>query len=331
MSGEKQHNKKHGDSSSKRVDKPKRLSQILLATGVTGNTGGATLRAVLASKESLKFSVRAGSRDPAKAQDKFKDLPAEQLARITWVKYDSADEVASKAAFADVTLAVIVMPQIPTGRGEELKKQTTLALNSGVGHVVTLTALVLERPESKFGQAMVGWKEFVEANKNKLTDLRLNFFMDNFLAQQNAIKHADAIYLNLPTGTYAHIAVQDIGSFAAAVLLKGKKHIGKVYYPSGPLNETLQQLAEAAGRGIGRPVKGVAVPSEAVIKSMTDVGLPLFAAEGFADLNELAASGAFVEFEKTWQQSKVFEHVVGRPQITTESWFKAVAQAFAKP
>ncbi len=219
-------------------------------------------------------------------------------------------------------------------------------------HIVTLTAMVLEAADSVFGKAMAGWKEFTETAeaKPKITDLRLNFFLENFWGQKGAIQSQDSIYLNLPKvlnfcfrlvlkisflsispfkGTYSHISVQDIGAFTAGVLLKGKKHTGKVYYPSGHLRETLSELAAAVGRGVGREIKGVPVPEAAVIQSM-QAFVPEFVAKGSANLNELADAGFFKTFEDTWQQSRIFNEVVGRDPITTEAWFKQVAHAFAK-
>ncbi len=96
-------------------------------TGVSGNTGGATLKALLAHEKSKKWVLRAGSRDPAKAKEKLA-LSAEDAARVEFVVFDGDKDDVMAAAFAGVTATVLVLPQAPDGRGLALKKQAEAAL-----------------------------------------------------------------------------------------------------------------------------------------------------------------------------------------------------------
>lgn len=328
---EKHKDEKHKDEKKEKKEKKDKGSRVVLITGLTGNTGSATLRSVLEHKKSSKWTIRAGTRDAEKAKEKLKDLSPEQLARVHFVKFDFSDEASLAESLKGVSSVLFVMPQLETGRSDLLKKGIDAAVKAGVSHVVTLTAMAEEVEDCIFGKAMTGWKAYLETPevKGKVTDLRINFFLDNFWLQQNAIKSQDSIYLNLPKGNYAHISVKDIADFAAAILLKGEKHAGQVYYPSGPVKETLDQLAASISKALGRPIKGVSVPKQAAADSMKQV-LPPYVAEGSAELNELTDLGKFDAFVDQWQKSNIFEDVVGRKQQTTEQWFKNLAQAFAK-
>lgn len=298
-----------------------------------GNTGSATLKSVLQHPKSGKWTIKAGSRDPEKTKEslKGKGFTDEQLNRVQFVKFDSAEDASLASALAGVTTAVLIMPSgvtNATDRDAPLRKQVDAAIAAGA-NVVAITALVAACPESEFAKAMGTWISYAESNKAHIVDLRPNFFLENFWGQQGAIKTTDSIYLNL-TGSSAHIAVEDIGAFAAGVALKAKNHVGHVYNLSGPKSETLADIAAAASRALGREIKGVPVPAEAAIQAMVGLGLPQNVASGSADLFEWSNKGFFATFEADWIKSGLFAKVVGREQISTEQWFKNVAPAFAK-
>jgi uncharacterized protein YbjT (DUF2867 family) len=323
------------DKKGKKDKKGDKMKKVLLVTGVGGQTGGASLRAVLQHAKSAKWEIRAGTRDPEATKAKLA-LPAADTTRVTFVKYSfeynaAEQDAATKAALGGVTTAILIMPN-DNNRDKHLVKQAEFAFANGVSHVVSITGISMDMPGSKFyAVGAAAWVAFHEANKARITDIRPNFFMDNFWGQKDSIVNTDTFYLALPKGGYSHVAVNDIGALAAGVALKAKSG-GNVYRISGPKNETIEELAYGASKGLGRPIKGVAVPSEGAIQGLVGTGVPQYSAEGIVEMFDWITQRRLEKFQSEWHAAgpKDFCAFTGRPQLTTEDWFKKNAAGFTK-
>lgn len=326
---------KHEKNKEKKNNEGDKKKKVLLVTGVGGQTGGASLRAALQHPKSAKWEIRAGTRDPEATKAKLA-LPAAAATRVNFMKYSfdnnaAEQDAATKAALGGVTTVILIMPS-ENDRDKHLVKQAEFAFANGVSHVVSITGISMDMPGSKiyaFGAA--AWVAFHEANKARITDIRPNFFMDNFWGQNDSIVNTDTFFLALPQGGYSHVAVDDIGALAAGVALKAKSG-GNVYRISGPNNETIEELADGASKGIGRPIKGVAVPSEGAIQGLMGAGVSQYAAEGIVEMFDWITQRRLEKFQSEWHAAgpKEFRAYTGRPQLTTEDWFKKNAAGFTR-
>jgi len=109
-----------------------------------------------------------------------------------------------------------------------------------------------------------------------VTTLRPADFMQNFLTSAGSIKGQGAFYTNLLHETkVASIDVFDIANTAAAVLTQPiEAHAGLGYTLTGPVALTKNEVAEAASKHIGKPVKAVFVDDASLFKALQGFGLP---------------------------------------------------------
>src|SRR5882757_1339712 len=68
---------------------------------------------------------------------------------------------------------------------------------------------------------------------------------------------------------------EDIGRVAVAALMDPARHAGKSYHPTGPVLLSAEDMANAVGRAVGRPVKVVPTPIWLFMKAARMSGYPI--------------------------------------------------------
>ncbi len=224
---------------------------MLLLTGVTGKTGGATAQALL--KQGVKF--RAIVRNPEKAA-------ALKAAGVELVTGDVTDRAVLEKALAGVDRALMTMPN-----GEkqlELEKQfVDVAKAKGVKHVVKMSSMeAVADAKAPIPKIHYASEQYLKQSGLAWTFIKPNFFMQNLLGSAGTIKEQGKFFLPLGQGKTVMIDTRDIGA-CVAVVMTSPGHEGQAYELTGPEELGFADAAERFTKVLGRKIEYVHVPMPA--------------------------------------------------------------------
>ncbi len=230
---------------------------MILLTGVTGKTGGATAQALLGKGVPLRAIVRNA--------DKAAPLKA---AGIELVVGDVSDPAVLARALTGVTKALMIMPN-----GEHqltLEKQfIDAAKTAGVKHLVKMSSMeAVADAKAPIPKIHYAAGQYLAASGLAWTLLKPNFFMQNFLGSAGTIKEQGKFFLPMADGRTVMADVRDIGAVAAEVLT-GSGHAGQAYEITGPEVLGFADAAERFTRVLGRKVEYVHVPMPAYRQTLS--------------------------------------------------------------
>lgn len=241
--------------------------RTILVTGATGRQGGAVARHLLAAG----WTVRALSRDPSKpAARALADAGAEV------VPGDLDDRASLDRALSGVYGVFSVQNAWEHGPAGEVRQGKALAeaaRAAGVAHFVQSSVGGAER---RTGIPHFDSKWAVEQHVRALdlpaTVLRPVFFMENFLPLRPAVLEGAFSLALRPDRPLQMIAVEDIGAFAALAFARPERFLGQALELAGD-ELTMPQVAETFARVIGRPVRFVEQPLEALRRASPERAL----------------------------------------------------------
>ena len=128
-----------------------------------------------------------------------------------------------------------------------------------------------------------------------VTHLRANYFMENVLSSLPTIVSDGAIYATQPgSAKQEQIAIADIAEAAAHYLLRGPRGHHAVDI-SGPENISFDQVAATVGEAIGKPVRHVQIPPDALKAALSSAGLSADLAAELVELQQAISKGILVE------------------------------------
>ena len=164
-------------------------------------------------------------------------------------------------------------------------------------HVVQLSSVGAHLPNGTGPIAgLHATEERFRAVGKNVTALRPNFFMENVLSSLPTIISDGAIYGVSPGTTKApQVATSDIAEIAADQLVmppNGHRVVDIV----GPENISFDESAEILSGTIGKSVRIVTVPGEALKQGLLKAGLSLETAELFLEMEEALARGLALQF-----------------------------------
>jgi uncharacterized protein YbjT (DUF2867 family) len=243
----------------------------VLVTGATGNTGPG----LVAALRSAGVDVRILVRNPAKAQA-LKAAGAE----VVVGDLDKPDTI--PPALKGVSKVYLLTWNGPTAV-QQADNVIKAARGAGYIHLVRHSMWGPER--SRIIQQGYQIEEMVKASGLPWTLLKPTFFMQNIMMAAQTVSSHGAIYWDMSDGKLGMIDVRDIVDAAFAVLT-GRGHEGKSYILTGPAAISFSDVADSLSNALGKEVKYVSVPGEAAMKSMIDMGLPQWIAEGYVELDE---------------------------------------------
>lgn len=224
---------------------------MLLLTGVTGKTGGASAQALL--KQGIKF--RAIVRNAEKAA-------ALQAAGVELVIGDVTDRAVLEKALTGVEKALMTMPN-----GEkqlDLEKQfVDVAKARGVKHVIKMSSIEAV-PDAKAPIPKIHYasEQYLKQSGLAWTIIKPNFFMQNLLGSGGTIKEQGKFFLPMAQGKTVMIDTRDIGA-CVAVVMTTPGHEGQAYELTGPEELGFADAAECFTRVLGRKIEYVHVPMPA--------------------------------------------------------------------
>jgi len=206
----------------------------LAITGSTGALGGLVAHAL--ADLAPRLVVRDPSRAPALG------LPVHQASY--------ADGVAAQAALTGVDVLLMVSAAESDERRAEHRSFIAAAARAGVRHVV-YTSFSGADPQATFtlGRDHADAEAAIAGSGMTHTFLRDNFYLDvlpSFADDSGTIRGPAG------SGRVGAVARADVADVAAAVLRDPGAHVDATYTLTGPEALTLAEVAERAGRVLGR-------------------------------------------------------------------------------
>jgi uncharacterized protein YbjT (DUF2867 family) len=242
----------------------------ILVTGATGNVASALIPTLLAKGE----AVRAMVRDESKAQG-LRD----QGAGVVIADMDRPETLDAAVAGADKIYFLI--GNGPNGATQGLNLVAAIQRSGGNPHVVRHG--MFGDPRSRIAEHHREIDAALAATDLAVTTLRPTFFTQNVMAAIPTVTQMGQIYWAAGEAKIAMVDVRDIAESAAAVLTSDG-HEGKSYVLTGPEAVSFTEVASALSGAIGKDVAYIDVPNEALVGSMTEMGVPEWTALGYAEL-----------------------------------------------
>jgi uncharacterized protein YbjT (DUF2867 family) len=279
--------------------------RMYLVMGATGQTGAATVSALLAKGK----PVRALVRSEAKAAD--------LRARGVGVALGDLSEPTSVVrALAGVKAAYCLLPPDPTttdltGRNRTLADNLASALrDSQVEHVVLLSSIAAHLPGGTGPIATLHHAEAaLKATGKTVTCLRAAYFMENTAGLLGLMKAQGIVPCFFhPARKIPMIATQDIGACAADLLMGTPLRGGEIVDLDGPGPVSYEDVAAAYGRALGKAVSAVPVPPEGIVPALMQAGFSANVAGHYAEMAGAADRGVLAFSGGT-------RHVRGRTSI----------------
>ena len=260
---------------------------MFVITGATGHTGSVAAETLLAAGQPVRVVVR----DAAKAT-RLKGLGAEVFVA------DLGDPAALARAVRGARGVFLLSPPDLGARDfirerQRLTQQQIDALAAEkVPHVVLLSSIGAQQPAGTGPIASVrNAEQQLRASGLAATFVRAAFFVENWGAVLGAVR-GDGV---LPSFIRAdqripQVGTLDIGKAIAQALLDGPRGV-RVIELSGPSDVSPNDVAAALARLLGKPVKVVEAPLEAVVPTFTSFGASEEIAELFREMYEGIARG----------------------------------------
>jgi uncharacterized protein YbjT (DUF2867 family) len=254
---------------------------MFVIAGVSGNTGSVVADTLLAARQPVRVIVRdAAKGEPWKAKG----------AEVAIASLD--DRAATARALAGAQGVYILLP--PNGWTEthvaESRKQLAATILGAItdarpGHVVLLSSIGANH-ESGTGpiQYIRPLEQGLREAGIPSTFLRAGFFMENWGASAPGAIESGTLYYGMRGDrTMPQVATPDIGKTAARLLQEGPRGV-RVVQLAGPVDLTLNDVAEVLGKIAGKPIQAVTVPREATLGAFTGMGASKDVGEMYADL-----------------------------------------------
>lgn len=133
-------------------------------------------------------------------------------------------------------------------------------------------------------------QKLIAAGKDVI-HLRANYFMENVLSSLPTIASQGAIYATQTgSATAEQVATADIAEAAANYLLHGPRghHAVDIF---GPENISFDQVAATLGDAIGKPVRHVQIPPDALKAALSSAGISADLATELVELQQAMSDG----------------------------------------
>lgn len=261
--------------------------QVIIVTGATGNIGRELVKLLAATKT----SARAVLRDPTKA----KDLGLEVA------KGDLADPASLDRAFEGANHLFLLAPTAENQVQLEINA-IQAAKRARFTHIVKLSAF---GAGASAPVQLARWHAAIEdelkASGVGWTVLQPQYFCQNLLGSAATIRNDGAIYGSFGDGKVSFIDVRDIATVAFATLTQ-PGYMGRTFVLTGGRAYSHHETAELIGKAIGKAVRYVDVPAEAMEKNLVAAGMPGWFAKDLTALMSLYRTGAGAEVTPTVQE-----------------------------
>jgi uncharacterized protein YbjT (DUF2867 family) len=250
----------------------------------------------------------------ARNPEKVKELAA-RGAKIIQGEHGDSDVL--DKALEDATALFWLSPPLykshdPLGDAKSMAEAGAKAISKRPDLHVVLTSSVGAHLPTGTGPiaGLHAIEELFRATAKNFTSLRANFLMENTLGSLPTILSDDAIYSLVPGATKVpQLATHDVAEVAAEYLQSPPNghHVVDIV---GPRDLSFDEAAAILSRTIGRQVRAVTVPGEALKQGLLQAGFSKEVADLFVEMQTALAAGLAHELRgETKRVGKVtFEH-----------------------
>jgi len=285
---------------------------MILVTGITGNNGGATARALLAKGAKIRALVRDLDKASAWADQ-----------GVELVQGDMKDPGSLSAALDGAEAAVLVMPN---GLDQEPGELAFIeaAKNAGLPWIIKLSS-----PEAVRGTTSptpvvhLKAEDAIKESGMNWTLVRPSFFMQNFRGSLPKAKETGVLAMPMGTGTAALTDCDDSGEFIAHILTDSnhEQHFGQCYDITGPDPVmSFADIAAAMGEVLGRDVKYVDADPKAFQEAMRPFVTSDWHSDAVAHLFAEIADGTTPGIK-----TDTFQTIMGKPGTSFKEYLQKLA------
>jgi len=281
---------------------------MIVVTGATGQLGRLVIAALL--KTVPAGQIVAAVRSPEKAGD----LAAlgVQVRRADYSEAASLD-----AAFQGATKVLLISSNEIGARLAQHRAVIDAAKRAKV-QLLAYTS-VLRADTSSLGLAAehLDTEQAIKDSGVPAAILRNGWYTENYTAGVPGAVAQGAMYGSAGEGRISSAARSDYAE-AAAVVLAGEGHAGKIYELAGDSAYTLTELAAEVSRQSGKPVEYRNIPEADYKAALIGFGLPEVVAALLSNSDTAASKGALFD------QGRQLSTLIGHP---TTAWSASVAAA----
>ncbi|WP_393964565.1 SDR family oxidoreductase [Exiguobacterium sp. S22-S28] len=282
----------------------------LLVTGATGKLGTKIVEHLLTkiAADDLIVSVR----DPKKASDL-----ASRGVEVRHGDFDKPDTL--QEAFAGVDRLLLISTD-----GEEATRirQHTAAVEAvkaaGVGLIAYTSIANAEASQNFLARTHQVTEQLIRETGIPFLFFRNNWYLENEQSTIDAVQAGQDWLTSAGNGKVGW-ALQEDYAEAIATVLVDPKPTKSIYELSGPLH-TQQEIAEALGQVLGRPVYVNQVDAVTYTAIMEQAGVPEFLLPMLQAIQEGIAAGTLAV------ESQDFEQILGRPPVSLEDGLRQLVQ-----
>ena len=286
---------------------------VVFVIGASGLVGSSTLK-VLSEKYSDTVEIRAGVRNPNKAEN------LKSLLNVAVTRAEMGD-AALKDTLRGVDTLYIVTP------GTEHRVPITIATaeaakEAGVKHILVISVTI---SDTFFGRQYSKLNSAVKTLGVPYTFLNLPFFVDNNLWFKDSIKEQGAIYYPVDgTKPFISAVVSDIAKASAVILVNPEKHVNETYEIISDYH-TYEDIAAAFSEALGKKVTYNRTLYDETKQVLLALGLPEWQITAILELCKLIDNGA-PEIIPTDRSD--FHKLTGEEPTSLKTWISQVKGAF---
>jgi len=269
----------------------------ILVTAAGGHLGRLTIDALL--KLVPASQIVAGLRDPAKGAD----LAARG---VTVVAADYSKPETLDAAFKGIDRLLLISSNELGQRVAQHRNVIDAAKRAGVKLIAYTSVLRADTSPLSVAKEHLPTEELIRASGIPFALLRNGWYTENYTASIPAALAHNALISSAGDGRIAAASRADYAAAAAAVLA-GEGHAGKIYELAGDEAFTLEQFAAEITKQSGKTVAYVRLPEADFKAALLGAGLPPELAELIATSDTAAANGALFD------DSRTLGKLIGRP------------------
>lgn len=281
---------------------------MILLTAATGKLGAHVVDALLQKLPPSQLAVAV--RDVEKA----KSIAARGV-QVRYADYGKPETLSK--AFAGVKKLLLISSNEIGQRAPQHQSVIAAAVAAGVSHLAYTSVLRADVSTLGLAGEHVATEQALRASGLKFTLLRNGWYFENYTENlASALQHG-VIMGAAKDGKIAAASRRDFAEAAAAVLL-GDGHEGKVYELAGDAPFTMTEFAAVVAELSGKPVRYQDLPFEAYRDALTGFGLPAPLAQLLADSDVGISNGQLDD------STGDLRRLIGRP---TTSLRTAIAAA----
>lgn len=277
---------------------------LIAVTGASGHLGRLTIQSLLTRHPANQLVAIA--RDPAKIADL-----AELGVQVRHGDYNQPDTL--DAALAGVDRLLLVSSSEIGKRATQHQAVIDAAARAGVGLVAYTSLLHADTSPLGLAKEHVQTEQALHASGLPYVLLRNGWYAENCTAGIPGMLARGVLHGSAGEGQLSLAARADYADAAAAVLVAGASHAGKVHELAGDTAVTLTEFAAIVAHLSGKPVAYQDLPEQDYRQTLLDAGLPEFVADLLSDSDAGAAKGGLFDDSGTLGQ------LIGRPTTPVAS------------